>query len=86
MVVPSQATALLLNLTVTGTVGTGALVVYATGAAQPNSSSINWTGNGLNIANGATSACNSTQHVDVAIVAGAGAATNFIIDVIGYYP
>jgi hypothetical protein len=32
-----------------------------------------------------TSACNASQHVDVAIVAGAGASTNFILDVIGYY-
>jgi hypothetical protein len=32
-----------------------------------------------------TSVCNASQHVNFAIVAGAGASTNFVVDVIGYY-
>jgi hypothetical protein len=32
-----------------------------------------------------SSGCSGSQHVDVAIVATAGASTDFIIDVIGYY-
>jgi hypothetical protein len=84
-VVPASATALLINLTVVPVAGVGALAVYATGAAQPSASSINWFSGAVVLANGTTSACNTTQHVDVAIVATAGASTNFIIDVIGYY-
>jgi hypothetical protein len=84
-VVPSTAKALLINLTVVPVSGVGALAVYATGASQPNSSSINWSPGAAALANGTTSACNATQHVDVAIVAATGASTNLIIDVIGYY-
>jgi hypothetical protein len=84
-VVPASATALLINLTVIPISGTGALAVSAAGAAQPSSSTINWFSGAVVLANGTTSACNSTQHVDVAIVASTGASTNFIIDVIGYY-
>jgi hypothetical protein len=84
-VVPSTATALLLNLTATGTVGGGALSVYAHGSPQPATSSINWSSGGLTIANAVTSKCDASQHIDVAIVAGTGASTNFIVDVVGFY-
>jgi hypothetical protein len=83
--VPAGATTLLMNLTVISLSGVGALAAYATGAAQPSTSSINWSSGGLVLANSVTSACNASQHVNVAIVAGAGASTNFILDVIGYY-
>jgi hypothetical protein len=89
ILMPPSASTVLLNLTATGTVGTGALAVYAKGASQPSTSNINWSGAGQNIANSVTSAVGFTlgiQEVDVAIVAGAGASTNFIIDLIGYYP
>jgi hypothetical protein len=85
-VVPSTATALLMNLTVIPVSGTGALVVYANGASQPSSSSINWFAGAVVLANGVTSACDTSQNVQVAIVASSGAVTNFALDVIGYYP
>jgi hypothetical protein len=81
----ASAKALLINLTVVPVSGVGALAVYATGASQPNSSSINWSPGAVVLANGTTTACNNSQHVDVAIVATAGASTDFIIDVVGYY-
>ena len=84
-VVPSNATALLINLTVVPVSGIGAPAVFATATSQPHSSSINWSSGVTVLANGTTSACNTTQHVNVAIVATAGASTDFIIDVIGYY-
>jgi hypothetical protein len=55
------------------------------GASQPSASSINSSAGGQVLANSVTSACNASQHVDVAIVAGGHASTNFILDVIGYY-
>jgi hypothetical protein len=70
---------------VASTVGAGALVVYAHGASQPSSSSINWSSSGLSIANAVTSKCDASQQIDVAIVATAGASTNFIVDVVGHY-
>jgi hypothetical protein len=66
--------------------GTGALSVYSAAASQPSSSTINWSSGIVVLANAATSACDSTQHVDVAIVASTGSSTNFLIDVVGYYP
>ena len=86
VVIPSGATKLLLNLTVITISGVGALAVFPTGATQPNASSINWSAGGQVLANGLTSACNTSQRVDVAIVASTGASTDFILDAIGYYP
>jgi hypothetical protein len=84
-VVPSGATKLLLNLTVITIGGVGALAVFPTGASQPSASSINWSAGGQVLANGLTSACDTSQNVDVAIVASTGATTDFILDVTGYY-
>jgi hypothetical protein len=66
--------------------GVGALAVYANGQPQPSSSSINWSAGGQVLANGLTSACDASQQVGVAIVASTGASTDFIVDVIGFYP
>jgi hypothetical protein len=84
-VVPAGATALLMNLTVISAAGGGALAAFATGTAQPTTSSINWSSAGQVLANSVTSACNASQHVSVGIVASVGASANFILDVIGYY-
>jgi hypothetical protein len=85
--VPTTATTILFNLAVTGTAGgsAGALLMWAAGATQPVASSINWTGAGQTLANSVTSACDSSQDVQVKCVASAGSSTHFIIDVIGYY-
>ena len=84
--VPSSATALLINLTVIPVASVvGALAAFANGAAQPSTSTINWSSGVQVLANAATSACDSSQKVKVAIVATAGASTDFLIDVIGYY-
>jgi hypothetical protein len=92
-VLPATANALLINLTIVPISGVGALEVYASGAAiQPSASTINWSAGVQVLANAATSACtlvqqggNARQNVNVAIVATAGASTDFLIDVIGYY-
>jgi hypothetical protein len=83
----TNASALLTNLTVTGTVGnSGALTMFSAAVAVPSTSSINWTTAGTNLANAVTSACDSSQDVKVKCVAKVGCSTDFIIDVIGIYP
>jgi uncharacterized coiled-coil protein SlyX len=82
-----NARALLINLTVVPVPGSsvGALAVYA-GASQPSTSNINWSSGVTVLANAAVSKCDPlTQQVNVAIVASAGASTDFVIDVTGFY-
>lgn len=81
-IVPTGSTAIQYNLTVTDTVGSGYLQVapgYATGIT---SSSINWSGSGQTIANGLTVKVSSNRQVKATVGPGA---TQFIIDVLGYY-
>jgi hypothetical protein len=80
-----NAKALLINLAVIPVAGTGALAAYASGSSQPATSTINWSRGVAVLANAATSACNASQHIDVAVVAAEEASTNFVVDVIGYY-
>jgi hypothetical protein len=84
-VVPANARTLLMNLAIVSISGVGALNAYATGTTQPATANINWFAGGQVLSNAVTSACSATQHVDFAIVASSGAATHFIVDVIGYY-
>jgi hypothetical protein len=73
----------MMNLTVTDTLGYGFLTVFSAGiAVTPNVSSINWFENGMTVANHVVSA------VDLALLkvaCGGGGSTHFIIDVIGVY-
>jgi hypothetical protein len=85
VVVPPGATTILMNMAIVTGSGVGALTAYATGSPQPDTASINWSAGGQVLSNAVTSACNATQHVNVAIVASAGASTHFILDVVGYY-
>ena len=83
--VPAGATAVLINLTVTETNGSGGyLAVFATGSTYQGTSNINWSASGQTIANNATSGVNGSAQVNV--LCGGGASTQFIIDVAGYYP
>lgn len=82
--VPAQATAALLNVTCTGTSTGGFLQIYKTGAPTPASSSINWDHVGTNVANSITVALDSEQRCTVRC-GGTNAATDVIIDVVGYY-
>lgn len=84
-VVPDGATAIHYNLTITETEGSGYLQVspnlYSTSVTA---SSINWTGNGQTIANGLLVKIAASRQVNV-IAGGAGGATHFVIDVVGYH-
>jgi hypothetical protein len=80
--VPTDATAVLCNLTVTQTEAAGFITAWGAGP-QPLTSAINWSGPGLTIANGSTLACDvgATLH----FVAGGGGGAHLIVDISGYY-
>lgn len=83
LAVPPGATAAIVTLTVTETVGPGGfLKLYnADLVAAPATSSINWAGNNQNIAVTTQVAINSAGQVKVQ---GGANSTHFVIDVIGY--
>jgi hypothetical protein len=73
----------MMNLTVTDTLGFGFLTVFSAGiAVTPNVSSINWFENGMSVANHVVSAVDLAQ---LKVACGGGGSTHFIIDVIGVY-
>jgi len=82
--VPATAHAVLGNLTVTNTAGPGFLTVYANGASQPATSSINMSP-GVTFANNFTSAVNSANS-EISVTCGGVGPTDFIVDLVGYYP
>ena len=73
----------MINLTVTDTIGWGFLTVFSAGiAATPNVSSINWFEGGMTVANHVVSAVDLAQ---LKVACGGGGSTHFIVDVIGVY-
>jgi len=82
-VVPVGATAISVNVTVTGTVGTGFLTVNEGGNTVIAASAIYWFGPDQNTANSIIVPVNSARQVTV--IAGGGGSTHFILDVSGYY-
>ncbi len=82
-VVPVGATAIAFNLTVTATAAQGFLTVAPGTATGIAASSINWRGDGLDIANGLIVQVDSSRQVRV--FAGGGGNTDFLIDISGYY-
>jgi hypothetical protein len=83
MAVPPGATAAIVTLTVTDTVGPGGFLKLYSNAltVAPATSSINWSGTNQNLAVTTQVAVDSFGSVKVT---GGANATNFIIDVIGY--
>ncbi len=80
--VPTSATAVAGNLTVTNTVSDGGYIsLYPDGTAVPTSSDINWTA-GLTVANAAVVALPSDYKLDIEAF---NSATDAIFDVSGYY-
>lgn len=80
--VPANAQSVLLNVAVTGTVGSGYLGVYKSGIAYPGNASINWSASAQNISNAVTSAVNGGF---LRVFCGL-APTDVVVDVVGYYP
>ena len=80
--VPEGAVAVAYNLTATGMTGSGFLAVSPGDAAAGGTSTLNYTGVGQTWANAFVSGVDGDGQVRV--TAG-GAATQFIVDVVGYY-
>mgnify|MGYP001165756614 CR=1 FL=1 len=85
VVVPAGVRAVALNVTITGTGAAGFLSVRPALTAWDNTSTINWSGPNTTIANGTTTGVSSDLKVVVRCGEGAGVATHFILDVLGYY-
>jgi hypothetical protein len=81
--VPAGSTAVAYNLTVTATQTSGFLTLAPGSATGITASSINWAGDGLNLANGAIVAVDGSRQVRV--FAGGGGSTDLIIDITGYF-
>ncbi len=85
--VDKDIVAMLMNITVSDTIGPGYLVIHPTGVPRPNTSIINWWGPGQVHANMVTSAVTGPafglKTIDVFI--SANASCHLIIDAYGYY-
>jgi hypothetical protein len=81
--VPAGSTAVAYNLTVTATQISGFLTVSPGTATGVTASSINWSGDGQNLANGSIVGVDTSRQVRV--FAGGGGSTDFVIDVVGYF-
>lgn len=79
--VPLASIAAVINLTATNTSSAGWLSAFRSGIGWPGTSTLNWSAQNTNIANGAVVALNAQGQLTVR---GAGSC-DFIIDVVGYY-
>jgi hypothetical protein len=83
-VVPAGATAVAFNLTAVSTVGTNGFLAVNPGTdTTVYASHINWTANGLSIANAGVAGISGRQMT--VICGGTSTSAHFIIDVTGYY-
>ncbi len=83
--VPPGATAVTLNLTITGTKGNGFLSLNPGSAGSTLTSSINWSSANLSLANGLTMMIGAGREITVSCGGPAGASTHVIVDITGYY-
>ncbi len=81
--IPTGATAVAYNLTISDTVGTGWLRVAPGGVVDGQSSTINWSRTGDVIANGTVTGVDAQRRITV--TGGGGGSTHVIIDITGYY-
>jgi hypothetical protein len=81
--IPENIDGVMMNVTVTETIGFGFLTVYSAGVpTTPNASSINWFANGMTVANQVVSA---VEFARINVACGGGGSTHFIVDVVGTY-
>ncbi len=78
---PTDATAVSLNVTVTDGTDASFLVVYPTGDARPSTSTVNWDSVGA-VANSATVVIHSNNSLRLYNLKGS---VNVIVDLLGYY-
>jgi hypothetical protein len=82
-VVPSGATAVAVNLTVTDTTGSGYLFLAPGTATAVTASSINWTAPGTTVANAVVVPLDTARQLKAFV--GGGGSAHFLLDVSGYY-
>jgi hypothetical protein len=81
--IPENIDGVMINLTVTATVGAGFLSVYSAALSDPPAiSSVNWTASGQTVANLTVSA---TEFARLKVTCGGTGSAHFIIDVLGTY-
>jgi len=80
---PEESRAVALNLTVTGTRGSGFLsLAPGVTSVQPTASTINWTNSNSTLANGTLI---GVTEVELTTFAGGGGSSDYITDIAGYY-
>jgi hypothetical protein len=84
-VVPAGASAITCNVTVVDTVGAGFLTVNPGGETVVQSAAINWSATGQVLNNGIVARLDTQRRLTIIAGGGAGASTNVVIDVTGYY-
>ena len=80
--VPAGAVAVAYNLTATGMLGSGLLTVTPGGVPSGGTSTLNFTATGQTVANAFGSGVDAQGRISVSAT---GAATHFVVDVVGYY-
>lgn len=81
--VPAGATAVSANVTIVSTAGSGFLAINPGGDLAVKASTINWSAPGQILANGVTLTINANRQL--AVIAGGGGATHFVVDILGYW-
>jgi len=82
--VPSNAAGVVLNLTAASPVAVGNLAVYPDGTPAPSTSTLNYQP-GMNIANSTISGCGPGAIIQVQCGPTGVGATDFVVDISGYY-
>ncbi|MBI5088189.1 MAG: hypothetical protein HZB15_04830 [Actinobacteria bacterium] len=81
--VPAGATAVACNVGVVDTQRSGFLTINPGGINEINSASINWSASGQILNNGVMLTLNVDR--ELTVICGGGGATNFVLDITGYF-
>jgi hypothetical protein len=81
-VAPAGASAAVITLTATATTGGGYLAAFNADVAWPHNSSLNWFGDGQSLATTVIAPVSATGDIRIR---GGGTATDYLIDVVGYF-
>lgn len=82
--VPAGAAAAVVTVAVTNTTGGGFISLFPGGTAWPGTTTVNWSAAGQDIANSATVSVSTTGTVNIICDGSADAATNVVVDLVGY--
>jgi hypothetical protein len=82
---PLQTTGAMISLTLTQTLDSGFVAVFANGATYEGNSNLNWFADNQTFAVTTVTAVDAAQKINVLAGGPGGASTHFIVDVVGYY-